>query len=175
MVDIIEILNQLKNNSDDYFILHDMRLPISAETLYNIMKCPENWKVVNYPIISRADLINQKNNSVSFILCEKLLRKDYQSHISLTFDDEKKYIEYYHNKPTFPFVESMASMWYFVDESNAISHFYIIRRFDLKNRFVKYFLFWLVKKIINKHVADYYEQLIVLSKAITINSFINNK
>ena len=93
MVDIIEILNQLKNNSDDYFILHDMRLPISAETLYNIMKCPENWKVVNYPIISRADLKNQKNNSVSFILCEKLLRKDYQSHISLTFDDEKKYID----------------------------------------------------------------------------------
>ena len=120
-------------------------------------------------------IINQKNNSVSFILCEKLLRKDYQSHISLTFDDEKKYIEYYHNKPTFPFVKSMASIWYFVDESNAISHFYIIRRFDLKNRFVKYFLFWLVKKIINKHVADYYEQLIVLSKAITINSFINNK
>ena len=76
MVDIIEILNQLKNNSDDYFILHDMRLPISAETLYNIMKCPENWKVVNYPIISRADLINQKNKRILYPLVRIIIKKN---------------------------------------------------------------------------------------------------
>lgn len=174
-MDINKIIEQLKQCSNDYFLLHDMVLPISAEKMYGIMCKPENWQVVNFPIINRVEVIEYQEKSILFFLHEKLLKKYYKSHIVLTYDDEDKHIEYYHSKPAFPFVNKMASTWFFVNENEYTSHFYIIRRFNVKNLFIKYCLFWFVKMVVNKHVADYYDQLIALTKTLAINSIVEQQ
>ncbi|MDR0613909.1 MAG: hypothetical protein LBG45_10680 [Dysgonamonadaceae bacterium] len=168
-MDIKDTVKQLRQDSKDYFLLHDMPLPISAEKMFNIMCKPENWQVVNFPIIKKVEVIESKDNSVSFYLYEKLLGKYYKSKIILTYNINDLRIEYCHEKPTFPFVSKMASVWYFVNEDAYISHFYIIRNFTVKNVFIKFF-FLFIKKIIDKHVADYHKQLIAVTKNLSLSN-----
>lgn len=173
-MDINVLVNQLKRASNDHIFLHDMALPISARKMYELMRNPNNWQVVNFPIINKVEVIKHERDKITFFLYEKLFNKYFKSQIELTYDDDAKRIEYYHVKPTFPFVNKMASIWIFDDDGAYTSHFYIVRRFNVKNVFIKYCLFWFLRMVINKHVNDYYEQLVALTKVLTLNPPISN-
>lgn len=168
-MDIKKIFEDIQKKTDDIVFLHDMILPISSESMYNIMADPSNWAIVNFPIIKNVEIISNEENVTHFLLTEKLLGKYYVSSIHLSRIPDLKCIDYNHSNPTFPFVSKMASTWYFTDEGESFSHFYIIRRFRFKKTWQQRLLLWYVKRTIKKHVEDYYQQLIALTKSIRLS------
>ncbi len=157
----------MKKGSKDFFLFHDMILPISAKRLFEIMRNPLNWSIVNFPIIRRVDILSHNKEVVRFNLQEKILGKYYTSTIEMEVSEKE--IRYNHVTPSFPFVKSMSSTWIFKDSFIEQSHFYIIRQFQVKNKLIK-LLFPVLRLIINKHVNNYYMQLIELTKHVSIIS-----
>lgn len=170
-------LRQVKEGTADQFLLHDILLPVAADHLFRVMRQPENWAIVNFPTISEVEQVcierTSEEQSKLYILSEKLLGRYYTSKIDFhAYDDNR--IHYSHIKPSFPFIDKMNSHWYFVEECENWSHFYIIRQFHIKNYFVRILLFPLIRYIINHHVMHYQKQLIDLFKTLTISNIIQN-
>lgn len=170
-------LRRIKEGTTDQFLLHDILLPVVADHLFRVMRQPENWAIVNFPTISKVEQVCVENTiggqSMLYVLSEKLLGRYYTSKIDFHVYADNR-VHYSHIKPSFPFVDKMNSYWYFVEECENWSHFYIIRQFHIKNRFVRILLFPLIKCIINRHVMHYQKQLIDLFKTFTISNIIQN-
>lgn len=171
-MDILKELAELRRDSSDQFMLHDLLLPASSDCVFNVMRSPENWAIVNFPTIQRveSELSISDIEKRKYVLHEKLLGKYYASEISLSVYDKK--IQYSHVDTVFPLVDKMNSYWYFVDEGENCSHFYIIRQFHVRSALVRLLLFNVIKRIINNHVSHYHKQLIDLFKTITISELI---
>lgn len=178
-MNIHEEFRKLKEGSSDQFLLHDILLPVSPDCLFQVMRQPENWAIVNFPTISKVEQLHNiedaiETQSTLYVLKEKLLGKYYTSKIDFCVYDESKRIEYSHIKPSFPFVDKMGSFWYFVPGGNDWVHFYIIRQFHIKSLFARILLFPFLKYIINRHVMHYQDQLINLFKTLAISNLIQN-
>ena len=63
----------------------------------------------------------------------------------------------------------MESKWIFEDCEEGFSNFYIVRSYDIKPKLLKPVIGRIIKRLINKHVEDYRQQLIVLTKAYSIS------
>lgn len=63
-MNIKKFFKDIQNSTDDIVFLHDMTLPISSESMYNIMAQPSNWAIVNFPIIKKVEIVSDDDDYI---------------------------------------------------------------------------------------------------------------
>ncbi len=146
----------------------DVKMPL--DELFPIITNPENWPVF-FPTARKVDIKSRQGNCVEFTIEEFVGKKKLFSHLFFKIDQENYTVAYEHD-PVF-LLKWMKIQWSFKDIGNGWTNFKIEREYDLIWPFLLNRLLGmtLVKRIINKHVKNYHNDLLEFVKIYNVLKF----
>lgn len=159
---------------DSCFIKHSIDVNISINEAFDTIGNPELWPVL-FPTAIKVNVLKRETDLIEFELHEYVGKKVFFSRIHFHLDRENHSIYYQHYPPSFP-VKYMIIRWVFEELENNRCRFTILREYNFSIPIVgKVLAYTLGKRIIRKHVDDYFNDLRGFVKNLNVCKWFEEK
>lgn len=159
---------------DSCFIKHSIDVNLTIDEAFNTIGNPELWPIL-FPTAINVKVLKREIALIEFELNEYVGKKVFFSHIHFHLDRVNHCIYYQHYPPSFP-VKYMVIRWIFEELENNRCRFTILREYNFNIPIIgKVVAYTMGRRIIKKHVDDYFNDLRIFVKSLSVCKWFEEK